>query len=585
MSKLSWRTKLMVLSALILGALLLFQVFYVLPYIRNREVEMTHVHQKEIARNIARELDIDLLRIKNRLTRIAERAEFRNMDIANQQETMIQHEEISLFLTSLSVMNAEGWFVSGSVDDLSPYTTKSYADRPYFTVPFEQGEVYFGLPRFYPHEGIVGTSISIPIESDTGERVGVLLGGMLLNELIERVRNYPLDERTVAYLVDREGTVVAHSGMDLFALEEGPLSLNFSDCPLVRAIMDGEMSGSREHEHENTPYFGSHVILESNGWGVAVEAPMRAVLAKSDVLVRQLLSVNIALFAMALTVLLVLTQQIVAQRKRAEEQLQRYAAELERANEEVKHFAYIVSHDLRAPLVNLKGFAAELRFALEAIDSAMNAALPHLDEKQRQAVNTALQEDAPEALGFIDSSVTRMDRFINALLKLSRLGYRELTFEPVNMDALVQTTLKTLAHQIEERRVRVTVGPLPEVIADRISMEQIVGNLLTNAVLYLHPDRSGEIEITAARGPSTGSGRGGDETTFHVRDNGRGIAEGDMDKVFAPFRRAGRQDVPGEGMGLAYVETLVRRHGGRIWCESELDIGTTFTFTISNHLT
>jgi signal transduction histidine kinase len=116
------------------------------------------------------------------------------------------------------------------------------------------------------------------------------------------------------------------------------------------------------------------------------------------------------------------------------------------------------------------------------------------------------------------------------------------------------------------------VGSLPEVVADRASMEQILGNLLENAVKYLDSGRPGEIEVTAERDHG--------ETTFRIRDNGRGIAEEDMDKVFAPFRRAGRQDVPGEGMGLPYVQTLVRRHGGRIWCESELGVGTTFTFTL-----
>ena len=269
-------------------------------------------------------------------------------------------------------------------------------------------------------------------------------------------------------------------------------------------------------------------------------------------------------------------QREITERKRVEEQLQRYADELAQANEEVKQFAYIVSHDLRAPLVNLKGFAAELRSALEVLGPAVDAALPHLDEKQRQDVTLALQEDIPEALGFIDSSATRMDRFISALLKLSRLGRRKLHLEPVDMEAFVQETLETLAHQIEERQVKVTVGPLPEMVADGTSMEQIMGNLLGNAVKYLDPDRPGEIEITAQRGD--------DETTFHIRDNGRGIAEEDMPKVFAPFRRVGRQDVPGEGMGLPYVQALVRRHGGRIWCESELGVGTTFTFTISNHL-
>ena len=265
----------------------------------------------------------------------------------------------------------------------------------------------------------------------------------------------------------------------------------------------------------------------------------------------------------------------ITERKRAEEQSQRYAADLEQANEEVKQFAYIVSHDLRAPLVNLKGFAAELRLGLEVIDSAMETALPHLDEKQRQDVIMALEEDVPEALGFINSSATHMDHFISALLKLSRLGRRELRLEPVDMDALVQATLESLAHQIEERQVEVTVGPLPEVVADRTSMEQIMGNLLGNAVKYLDPDCPGRIGIIAQRGPG--------KTTFHIRDNGRGIAEDDMDKVFAPFRRIGRQDVPGEGMGLPYVQALVRRHGGRTWYESELGAGMTFTFTIPNH--
>ena len=266
----------------------------------------------------------------------------------------------------------------------------------------------------------------------------------------------------------------------------------------------------------------------------------------------------------------------ITERVRAEEQLRRYAAELQQANEEVKNFAYIVSHDLRAPLVNLKGFAAELRSSLEVIDPAMNSVLSHLDEAQRQEVTLALQEDIPEALEFIESSVTRMDHFIGAVLKLSRVGRRELRHEPVDMNALVHEALQTVTHQLDEHDSKVTVEPLPQVVADRTSMEQIIGNILGNAVKYLDGDRPGEVNITAERNR--------DETTFHIRDNGRGISEADMPKVFAPFRRAGKQDVPGEGMGLTYVQTLVRRHGGRIWCESELGVGTTFSFTISNDL-
>ena len=265
----------------------------------------------------------------------------------------------------------------------------------------------------------------------------------------------------------------------------------------------------------------------------------------------------------------------ITERKQMEERLQRYAAELEQSNEEVKNFAYIVSHDLRVPLVNLKGYSAELHSALEVIGSNFDAALPHLNDEKRSAVAIALHEDAPEALEFITNSVSRMDSFINSVLILSRLGRRELKPEPIDMNALVQTSLENLSHQIHERGTRVTVESLPQVVADRTAMEQIIGNILGNAVKYLDPERPGRIEVTA----ETNNG----EQIFRIRDNGRGIAEEDMHKVFAPFRRAGKQDTPGEGMGLAYVQTLVRRQDGRIWCESALGKGSTFTFTITQH--
>ena len=245
-----------------------------------------------------------------------------------------------------------------------------------------------------------------------------------------------------------------------------------------------------------------------------------------------------------------------------ERRVQERTAELEVANEDVRRFAYIVSHDLRAPLVNIKGFAAELYAACEVIRNTMPAALPHLEARQCTDLTTTLERDVPEALAFIDASVTRMDALIQALLQLSRLGRRELHLELIDMGALVKQVLLALEHQITQRQVRVSVGPLPHVYADRTTMEQIFGNLLSNAISYLEPGRSGEVVVTAERHPAY--------TTCHVQDNGRGIAAADIPKVFEPFRRVGRQDVPGEGMGLAYVQTLVRRHGGTIWCRSTL---------------
>jgi PAS domain S-box-containing protein len=251
-------------------------------------------------------------------------------------------------------------------------------------------------------------------------------------------------------------------------------------------------------------------------------------------------------------------------------------ADLKAANEELSTFTYIVSHDLRAPLINLKGFASELRASVSLIESNISSALPYLEPNRATEVLRAVQKDIPEALEFIDSSVARMDHLTNAVLRLSRLGRRVLNPEILDMETLVQTVINSLAHQIKQQQAVVRVGTLPRLVADRTAMEQIFGNLLSNAVLYLRPGCPGQIEVTG----ETGS----DETTFHIKDNGRGIADEERNKVFEPFRRAGKPDTPGEGMGLAYVQTLVRRHGGRIWFTSQPGVGTTFSFTIPNDL-
>jgi signal transduction histidine kinase len=198
--------------------------------------------------------------------------------------------------------------------------------------------------------------------------------------------------------------------------------------------------------------------------------------------------------------------------------------------------------------------------------------LPVLDEAEKKRIGPLLKQDIPEALGFIRSSVARMDSQIGAILKLSRAGRRKLSPEPLQMGDLVRGILQTLTHQLESRTVAVTVGALPDLVADRTAMEQIFGNLLDNAVKYLDPGRAGEIAVTAEEGER--------EVMFHLQDNGRGMAQEDIPKAFEIFRRVGKQDVPGEGMGLAYVKALVRSMGGRIWCESEPGSGTTFSVAV-----
>ncbi len=144
--------------------------------------------------------------------------------------------------------------------------------------------------------------------------------------------------------------------------------------------------------------------------------------------------------------------------------------------------------------------------------------------------------------------------------------------EELEAGTLVQETVHTWGTRSRAATSRCRSAPLPRIVSDRTAIEQIFGNLLDNAIKYLDPQRPGHIEVSAEETA--------DAVVFHVRDNGRGIAEEDMDKVFAPFRRAGPQDVPGEGMGLAFVRALLHRLGGRIECQSQLGVGTTFTFTL-----
>jgi signal transduction histidine kinase len=242
-------------------------------------------------------------------------------------------------------------------------------------------------------------------------------------------------------------------------------------------------------------------------------------------------------------------------------------AALTDANDEIQRFAYIVSHDLRAPLVNIMGFTSELEQAAKVFAGYLATAA-----NVPAAVREVSDEDIPEALRFIRSSTTKMDRLINAILRLSREGRRTLSPEPLDMAAVLQAIVDSMQHQVSSRHASVTIGPMPTLVADRLAVEQVFSNVLENALKYLKPGRPGQIGVTGCHTF--------DMARFEITDNGRGIAERDYERVFELFRRSGDQSVPGEGIGLAHVRALVRRLGGNIDCRSVLDVGTTFTILL-----
>ena len=258
-----------------------------------------------------------------------------------------------------------------------------------------------------------------------------------------------------------------------------------------------------------------------------------------------------------------------------EDKVRERTGELTRANEEIQRFAYIVSHDLRAPLVNVMGYTSELEQAGRTIDKALARAEAERDVDPE--VVQAVREDVPEAIGFIRASTTKMDRLINAILKLSREGRRNLAIETLDMTAMAQGIADSVRHQTETADAEIVVRDLPMIDSDRLSMEQIFGNLIDNAVKYLEASRPGRIEISGEDVP-------GGWIVYRIADNGRGVAPRDHERIFELFRRAGRQDRAGEGLGLAFVRNSVRRLGGQIDLESELGKGSTFLLKFPKRL-
>ena len=259
-------------------------------------------------------------------------------------------------------------------------------------------------------------------------------------------------------------------------------------------------------------------------------------------------------------------------------------SELGRANEEIQRFAYIVTHDLRAPLVNIMGFTSELETNVGILSEYMaksgDAGAPTEGGTTAsfEEARVAATEDLPEAISFIRAATRKMDSLINAILKISREGRRQLKPESLDLPELVRASADAIHHQVADSDGSIDADiAVPQIVSDRLSLEQVLGNLLDNAVKYRHPERALEVSIQASH-------LVGNRVAIAVKDNGRGIAHTDHERVFELFRRSGVQTQKGEGIGLAHVRTMVRSLGGDITLQSELGVGTTFTVILPRDL-
>lgn len=251
-------------------------------------------------------------------------------------------------------------------------------------------------------------------------------------------------------------------------------------------------------------------------------------------------------------------------------QLEARTTELARKNEEVEAFVYIVSHDLRAPLVNLQGFSHELELSCAELETTLAGAQvpPGISASLRAVVENGIGS----ALRYIGSSVSKFEHLINALLLLSRTGQQEYRMETIDMAALVASTVDAYRQTIDSSAATVKIDNLPDARGDMTAIGQVFSNLLDNALKYLQPGRPGEIEIG---GSTTEVG-----LRYWVRDNGVGIPESVRPRLFQIFQRFHPELASGDGIGLAAIKRIVERHGGRIWADSSFSHGSTFQFTL-----
>lgn len=253
----------------------------------------------------------------------------------------------------------------------------------------------------------------------------------------------------------------------------------------------------------------------------------------------------------------------VNERRQAEEKIQRLNGELEQrvtertaqlksANEELEAFSYSVSHDLRAPLRHVMGFVELLH----------KDAAPSLSKKSVGYLNT------------ISSSAKRMGNLIDDLLTFSRVGRAEIQKANISLDALVRETLGDFQTEVSGRTIAWKIHPLPTVRADRALLRLVLVNLISNAVKFTSQRAEAKIEIGAAPGKDN-------ENVIFVRDNGAGFDPQYAHKLFGVFQRLhSSEEFEGTGIGLANVQRIIHRFGGRVWAEGAVDAGATFYFSI-----
>ncbi len=385
-----------------------------------------------------------------------------------------------------------------------------------------------------------------PYRTDQGACEGVILTLVDISALKTAEAKLQQSEKRFRDLIEEsdQGILIYRSGRPLFVNRACAQLFGYSVPEDMLALDDivADMAAPHEYarlwhftqgllEHGNAPMHYEFQGLRQDGKMIWVENAMRCVMWEGEYAVQS-------------------TMVDITERKQAEEALARKTLELQRSNDDLEQFAYVASHDLQEPLRMVRSY------------------LKLLQDRYHDKLGT----DGEQFIAFGVDGAERMQQLIRDLLAYARLGQQDLVLKSISCDTVLEASLETLRFAIKDSGAKFTRERLPTVRVDPAQMELVWRNLIGNALKFQGKKRL-HIEIGAVLR--------GDTWLFSVRDNGIGLDAKEAERIFTLFQRLHPRGIyPGTGIGLALCKRIVERHGGRIWAESELGEGATFTFTL-----
>jgi C4-dicarboxylate-specific signal transduction histidine kinase len=543
--------------------------------LRRSVVKDAHVKAEKLVVNISNRIDMRLNYFRGAVQALAGLSSVRQA-LGNGDATALRKANMLLdnFNASMNadvcyIMDTDGTTIASSNrNSPTSFVGKNYSFRPYFIEAMnESPSVYMALGVTSNKRGIY---FSHPVYADdNGPPSGV---AVIKTSILDLEAEFKTGSREVIFLIGPESIIFISSRKEL--LFDSLWELSPEEKEMVaesKQFGKGPWKWTGFRKGEDSYVYDSagnqydlytHAIKGYDGWKVILLQDHHHI-SDTSLLDLQRSFGYLFFFLLLLTGGFSATLYFIADNEIKKRSL--FERELRKLNEELEQLTYVTSHDLRSPLVNVEGYHKEICYSLEELRDILKEI--DMPEDMKERIASIIDKDIPEAVGYIGTSVRKMDSLLSGLLNLSRSGKVKLDMKELDMNELVSDVVSTFEHRFKAYGARYEISELSSCIGDENQLNQVFTNLIGNALKYHDPSRPGIIRIYSKKENGM--------LIYCVEDNGIGISPEEQEKIFNLFHQVepARQ---GEGLGLNIVMKIVERHGGRVWVESEPGKGSRF---------